>query len=202
MAAESKTDESQLKFEDVINVDLELQRRSEFINIALTPLDDSWTKHNTKNDAISVAYKQFPNSNVYTVRGVMTMSGEDIDLYHKYLECGYDDAYIKSVKNEKNTTENRIVKMVDIDHQIVYNSSNSGFWIIAPRDFVYIRTRFKETDFQFGDSTYSTVNGSLAYSVDENHPFNVPTKKDHVRAHLTMSGYVLRLLAVNTNMTS
>merc|ERR1719420_1233282 len=100
MAQEAKTNESSnLKYEDVINVDDELKKRADMIAIALTPIDDSWTQHNTKNDNVSVAFKQIGDSNVYTVRGVMNMKG-DMDLYFKYQECGYDDVYVKALESE------------------------------------------------------------------------------------------------------
>ncbi len=193
MAEAKQNDYSKLKYEDVVDVELELSKRKEMIEIALQKVDKSWTVHDTKDQKISVVYKQIGDSNVYTVRGVMTMKVEPdgLDFYYKYQECGYDDIYIKSLKSDANCTEIGIRNLIDKDHQIVYSSNNSGFWIIAARDFTYLRTRFKETDYTFDNTKYETIVGNQAYSVDDKHPFNVTTKKDHVRARIITSGYVL-----------
>mmetsp|Transcript_68694 Transcript_68694/g.109115 ORF Transcript_68694/g.109115 Transcript_68694/m.109115 type:complete len:222 (+) Transcript_68694:1-666(+) len=116
---------------------------------------------------------------------------EDIDFYWKYAECGYNDVYIDAVKTEDKTTENRIVKLVDDDHQVVYSSNISGFYVVADRDFTYMRTRFKLTNYTYNHTKYKKIVASMSYSVDENHPLNVPTKAKHVRANVVISGHVL-----------
>ena len=116
----------------------------------------------------------------------------DPSFYYKYQECGYDDVYVDEEKNDSNDcTELRIRKLIDSDHQIVYNSNKSGFWGVSPRDLVYIRSRFKETNYSFNNKVYKTVCGGFQYSVDDNHPFNEPVKKGHVRAKILMSGHML-----------
>eukprot|EP01084_Bolivina_argentea_P010993 20533_1 len=190
MAEEKKSDEKKFKYEDLINIELELVKRKNMIEIALSDIDNTWTKHKTGDDNISVAYKQFADSAVYTTRGETTFKG-DIEFYYKSSECGYDDVYIHALEMEKDTTEINIRKLIDKDHQIVYSSSNSGFWVISSRDFTYMRTRFKLKNYTFKNKKYKTIVGNVGYSVAENHPFNVPVKKDHVRATIILSGYVL-----------
>ena len=205
MAEEKK---NEYKYDDVVDVELDNKKIKEIIEIALVKIDKSWTIHDTKDEKISVAYKQMGDSNIYTVRGVMTMKTEDedkldgmnaLDYYYRYQECGYNDIYERALKSEENTTEIGIKKFIDCDHQIVYSSNKSGYgWVIADRDFTYMRTRFKKDKDKDNDSAYTFENikydkivGSLAYSVDDKHPFNVETKKDHVRARIIQSGYVL-----------
>eukprot|EP01084_Bolivina_argentea_P170879 296069_1 len=112
MAEEKKNDESKLKYEDLVNIEEELAKRKQMIEIALGEIDNTWTKHNTKDDNISVVYKQFGDSNVYTTRGETTFKG-DIEFYYKYQECGYDDVYIHALEMEKDTTEINIRKLID-----------------------------------------------------------------------------------------
>lgn len=199
MAAESKSDDNALKFEDIIDVERELKLRNNLLNIALTPIDDSWTVHNTNNDAISVTYKQAENSNVLTVRGTMALKGGDVELFYKYMEPAFDDIRDLKLETDKLTTESRIVKAIDPDHAIVYESADSGFWIIASRDYVNVDTRMMEKDFKFGDAHYEAISAELAYSVpekllgdSEDHPFVQPVKNKHVRANIMTFGYVLR----------
>merc|ERR1711971_703080 len=63
--------------------------------------------------------------------------------------------------------------------------------MIAPRDFTYMRTRFQQAACEVGDVSYTRICGGMAYSVDETHPLNEKTKKDHVRGQIVMSGHVL-----------
>merc|ERR1712129_531965 len=103
-------------------------------------------------------------------------------------ECGYDDVYVASLKAEANTTDIRITALIDADHQIVYTASNSGYFMIAPRDFTYIRTRFQKGECAVGEVSYRRIVGGMAYSVAESHPLSVQTQKDHVRGRIVMSG--------------
>eukprot|EP00483_Globobulimina_turgida_P013463 UN13487 len=72
MVEEKKSDESKLNYEDVINIEEELAKRKSMIEIALGEIDNTWTRHKTGDDKISVVYKQFANSNIATVRGEIT----------------------------------------------------------------------------------------------------------------------------------
>eukprot|EP01084_Bolivina_argentea_P224078 378988_1 len=96
MAAEKKTDDN-LKYEDIIDPKQEIEQIKQMIEISLSPPDNTWTKHDTKDNTISVVYKQIGDSNVYTVRGELTMKG-DIDSYHKHQECGYEDVILNQSK--------------------------------------------------------------------------------------------------------
>ena len=199
MAATSKSNDRNLKFEDIIDVERELKLRGNLLKIALSPIDDSWTVHNTNNAAISVAYKQAEDSNVQTVRGTMPLKGGDVKLYYKYLEPLFDDIWNDKVDSDKLTTECRIVKAIDPDHAVMYESSDSGFWAIASRDYVTVKTRFMEKDYHFGDAHYEVISGDLSYSVpekligdSEDHPFVQSVKHKHVRAKIITFGYVLR----------
>eukprot|EP01084_Bolivina_argentea_P010992 20530_1 len=189
MAEEKKSDEKKFKYEDLINIELELVKRKNMIEIALSDIDNTWTKHKTGDDNISVAYKQFADSAVYTTRGETTFKG-DIEFYYKSSECGYDDVYIDAMK-DSDTTENNIRKLIDKDHQIVYLSNKSGYMVLSPRDFTYVRTRFKLKNYTFKNKKYKTIVGNMGYSVPENHPCNVAVKKNHVRATIILSGHVV-----------
>lgn len=191
MAAKAK--DKNYKYEDVVDIELELNKRRQFIETALQTADDTWTEYNTKDPNISVVYKKIDDSNIYTIRGRITMDCEPdaLDQYYKYSENGYNDVYDKTYENDDKCTEIYIKKLIDDDHQIVYCSNPSGFWIIAARDFTYMRSRFKVDNYTYNNCKYQTIVGVMAYSVNDDHPFNVPIKPDHVRGRVITSGYVL-----------
>ena len=197
MAEEKKSeDKPKYKYEDLINIEIELDKRKELMEIALSEPDESWKIHDSGDPKIKIAYKYVDDSNVAMVRGKMLMRYDDgtddgINFYYNYRECGYDDVYVKAVANDDTTTELRIIQLIDVDHQITYTASNPGLWIVAPRDFVYISSRFKETEYEFEGMEYETIVGSLSYSVPDKHPLSEPAAKDHVRAKIVNSGYIL-----------
>merc|ERR1712083_1150869 len=87
-------------------------------------------------------------------------------------------------------TENVCEAAVDIDHEVVYGSYDSGIFVIAPRDFCYMKARYKLEDYEGPDGARYDVSCTLCYSVDESYPFYRKSKKKHVRAQLKYSGYV------------
>ena len=196
MAEEKKNDNNELKYEDIINIELENKKIEEIIDIALSEIDESWNVHDTKDKNISVVYKNTSSEdNVGITRGIITMDVDDddiddaLDFYYKYNECGYDDVYIKGV-GKGDRSDSYIIKLIDNNHQICHAAYKSGYdWIIASRDFVYIKTRFiRKNNNKY---KYDKIVGSFSYSIDDNHPFNVETKKDHIRAKIVLHGYIL-----------
>ena len=143
--AQQATDESKIAYEDLINVDLELKKREELLEIALSPQNETWTVYNTKDENVQVSYGQVGNSGVYTVRGITTFDTNgngNIDSYFRYVENGYNDVYDDPRNKDKDTIENKIVRLIDPEHQIVYNASKSGYMMLSNRDFSYIRARY------------------------------------------------------------
>ena len=74
-----------------------------------------------------MAYKQAEDFNVQTVRSTMPLKDGDVKLYYKYLEPLFDDIWNDKVDSHKLTTECRIVRAVDPDNAVMYESSDSGF---------------------------------------------------------------------------
>ncbi len=152
-----------------------------------------WTIYDTNDENVSVAYKQLDGSNVYTIRGAMTMKVEEngLDLFYKAQECGYDDVYIQEMEKSSTCTEIRIHKLIDNDHQMIYQTQKSGFFILSPRDFTNIKSRWKKTNYKYENVEYKKIVGTLAYTVQDDHPLNVITKEKHVRGNVENYGYVL-----------
>ncbi len=180
-------DNNNLKYEDIIDIELEKRKQREVIEIALQKPDNSWTVYDTKDPKVSVVFKKLKDSNAVTVRAVMTMKvgPNGFDLISKYGECGYDDIYNEEKRTQKMYTEKCITQLIDNNHQIVYCSGKSPFFMMAPRDITYITSRCEETNYVFNEIKYEKIVACLADSVKDDHPFNVPIKKGHVRATQT-----------------
>eukprot|EP01084_Bolivina_argentea_P182665 315316_1 len=183
---ESKTE---YKIEDLYDINKEQELLKLYLDVALEPHDKSWKKHNTKNAAIKVDYKYLPNDNLCTIRGETNIKCT-IDDYYEFTESGYNDVYEWEALCDKMCTENRAVKCIDIDHDIVYGSYDSGMFVISPRDFCYVRARSRIYGYKGPDDKKYDVSLTLCYSVDDKHPFFVKTKKKHVRGILKYSGYI------------
>merc|ERR1712048_991501 len=91
---------------------------------------------------------------------------------------------------DKMCTENSCVKTINIDHEIIYGSYDSGVFVISPRDFCYMKARHKLTNYKGPDGKEYDISCTLCYSVDKSYPYFRDSKKKHVRAILKYSGYV------------
>mmetsp|Transcript_1889 Transcript_1889/g.1597 ORF Transcript_1889/g.1597 Transcript_1889/m.1597 type:complete len:487 (+) Transcript_1889:29-1489(+) len=189
--AESKSDEaSQYKIEDLYDINKEKELLKTFVDVALAPQDKTWSKHKTKNKALQVDYKYLPNDNLCTIRGQTMIPNASIEQYHEFSEGGYNDVYQWEKECDKMCTENGCVKAIDIDHEVVYGSYDSGVFVISPRDFCYLKARYLLKDYKASDGKLYDVSCTLCYSVDDKYPFYRSTKKKHVRAILKYSGYL------------
>eukprot|EP01084_Bolivina_argentea_P000073 139_1 len=152
-----------------------------------------WVDASTKDTyGINIPYHyRFISSTSYQMiaRMMFNLKCNDIYDYYNYLEAGYNDDDM-SWLNSKST--NKMLKMFDKDHQIMYNKGSAGFLnhFISQRDTCYMRTRFKESSYKFKQTKYDIV-GSLNYSVKENHPFYYPLDLKCVRVNMKYRGFVL-----------
>ena len=193
MSAEKKTDESstnKYKIEDLYDVSKEKELLKLFFDIALAQQDKTWSKHKTKDDKIKVDYKYVANSNLCTIRGQTIIPNSSVEQYYEFSKGGYNNTYKWEKECDKMCTENVCVQAIDIDHEIVYGSYDSGIFVISPRDFCYIKARYKINDYKANDGKLYDLSCTLCYSVDEKYPFYRTTKKKHVRAILKYSGYI------------
>lgn len=193
-----ETNCNNLKYEDFVDLDLEMKLKEEVIHNAFQSVEDlkknNWIIHKTKNPKISIVYKQIENTNICTLRSTMTMKAElsEIDFFYNFIECGYNDNNLtEEMQKDPLCTESRIVKLIDHNHQIIHSSHDSGFWIVSPRDFCAMKIRWKESDYKVDNVIYKTIIGSLLYSIKEDHPFNTNPKPKHIRGHINKYGYIL-----------
>ena len=194
-------EEEKVKYTDIIDIKLENKKIKTVLDIALNENDGSWNIHDTNHDDnIKIAYKQISdNDDIYTVKAEMMIdvkddNGDPLDIYYKYNECGYNDYYGEKLKNNNSTSDAFIHKFIDNNHQICYSAVKSGYdWIIASRDFVYIKTRFIKKDYIYLQTKYEKIVGGLAYSVffPNDSLFNIKTKKDHYRGNIIYHSYIL-----------
>eukprot|EP00484_Ammonia_sp_Unknown_P008568 CAMPEP_0197075736 /NCGR_PEP_ID=MMETSP1384-20130603/211760_1 /TAXON_ID=29189 /ORGANISM="Ammonia sp." /LENGTH=344 /DNA_ID=CAMNT_0042514585 /DNA_START=33 /DNA_END=1067 /DNA_ORIENTATION=+ len=137
------------------------------------------------------SHYRFITTTSYKMRASMLFkhTHDDIMNYFNYLESGYNDDDM-TWTNKANL--NIILKVIDRDHQMMYNQGNGGWmnYIISPRDTCYIRTRFKYTDFEHKQIKYE-IAGSLHYSADTEHPYYYPVQQQCVRVDMKYRGFVL-----------
>eukprot|EP00483_Globobulimina_turgida_P006257 UN06267 len=190
---DEKTDDStatKYKIEDLYDIKKEQALLKCYIDIALAPQDSTWTKTKTKNANFLVDYKYLTNDNLCTIRSQTIIPNASVDAYYEFCEGGYNDVYGWEKECDPMCTENICIRSIDIDHEVVYGSYDSGLFVISPRDFCYVRARHKLTDYKGPNGDLYDVSCTLCYSVDDKYPFYRATKKKHVRAILKYSGYV------------
>eukprot|EP01084_Bolivina_argentea_P290715 499448_1 len=188
---ENKTKDSiKYKVEDIYDISKEKALLKSYVDIALAPSDSTWTKSKTKNPKLLIDYKYLANDNLCTIRGQSIIPNASVNTYYEFSESGYDDAYAWEKQCDPMCTENRCVKSIDINHEIVYGSYDSGLFVISPRDFCYIKARYKLKDYKGPNNELYDISCTLCYSIDEKHPFYLKPKSKHVRAILKYSGYV------------
>eukprot|EP00483_Globobulimina_turgida_P009166 UN09185 len=133
---------------------------------------------------------RFLTSTSYQMRARMMFEQDhnNINDYYNYLECGYNDDDMSWMHNK---STNKMLKIFDENHQIMYNKGASGFftYFISQRDTCYIRSRFKENSFVSKQIKYDIV-GSLNYSVKKTHPFYYPLDAKCIRVDMRYRGFV------------
>lgn len=186
---------------DLIDDVKEAALLAKYIEIALTPSDDSWTKHDTKDARYRVDFKQVGNMEFWTTRGQATIEGNIHDFY-EYNCGGFNDIWELKTPQPM-MTESRTVCCIDDDHQICYIANESGVFMVSPRDMCYHRVRFQNDNYECVKSKSATADdsnqyicGTFCYSIiDKKHPFYVKVKDKHARALIVYSGYVCRKIS-------
>eukprot|EP01084_Bolivina_argentea_P151838 264979_1 len=189
---ETTTDSSttDYKLEDLYDVEKEETLLKSFIEVALSHQDETWTKANTKDPNLFIDYKFLPNDSLCTVRGQTAIPNASVDKFYDFAEPGYDDYYAWGKSCDKMCTESTCIQSIDINHDVVYGSYDSGVWTVSPRDFCYMQVRSKWTDYKASDGNTYDIACTLCYSVDETYPFYRGVKAKHVRGELKYGGYV------------
>ncbi len=118
-----------------------------------------------------------------------------MDVFYESAKSGFEDNWSdqREADIHKIITELKMVKCIDDNHEIGYQSIKSlVFGLVAARDFNFMTTRFKYENY----ANNQKIVGNVLYSIPEDHPFYVPTKKKHVRcAHFAMG----LILSVNND---
>eukprot|EP01084_Bolivina_argentea_P086217 155841_1 len=178
------------KIEELYDIKHEQELLTKFVETALSPHDNSWLQHDSKNKDLQVDYKHNDTNNLSLTRAQTTIQNASITQYHELNKCGYNDLLKWEKENDSMCTEFSCVKPIDIDHSIVYGSFNSGMFMVSPRDFCYMRARYLLQNYNAKDGKIYDISCTLCYSIDNKHPYYRASKDKHVRADLKYSGYL------------
>jgi len=150
---------------------------------------DKWIKHDTNDENLEIASVFLENDSIYTTRGRTIIKNGNVDDLYEFFNTKHADVFEFQMLTDKMCTESKCLKNVDNEHSIIYSSFSVGYGM-WPRDFCYIRRRFKYDDYEGADGKKYKLVGDLSYSVDKKHPCYVETKEKHVRGFIKMSGSV------------
>ena len=160
----------------LFDADIEREKLSELLHGSLGKSDDKWI--NIKNDTCKTEYKMIKPKG-YTYQCVLIKSEKILRGSHmdnNYFYNYYENSNMKTNVTFEDTEE--LLKVIDKDRCIIYRSNHvfSTSKHIYPRDWCYIRTRFKVEIYP------QNIKGLLVYSItNKNHPFYIKPKSDHVR---------------------
>mmetsp|Transcript_17699 Transcript_17699/g.28294 ORF Transcript_17699/g.28294 Transcript_17699/m.28294 type:complete len:280 (+) Transcript_17699:30-869(+) len=201
---------AEFSFTDCIDTKREEQLITEFVGLGLEESDPNHWHLHKKTDKVQVDYKISKQEQIYTVRCQTVMSNADMADYYKFCESSANRmSYLNSFMGDAQTS---MVQTIDENHSVLYSCIKPGAlnsYLVAPRDFCYIQTRFALEDYKEPisdivadaqhpetkeDEVYDYVVGSFCYQ-NNNHPYYVnEVGQNQIRGRLLRSGYILAQL--------
>eukprot|EP01083_Nonionella_stella_P223394 796197_1 len=153
MAQISEDDEKkQYQREDIYDAKQEEELLAKFIDLALSPSDDSWTEYKSDDATVQIDGTFEANASLMTIRGRNLIENCTLDEYFEFYNIGYDDVWKWDTKNDKMCELFEETVAIDASHSVLYSKFNSELpYLVSPRDFCTILRRAKIYEYEAKD---------------------------------------------------
>eukprot|EP01084_Bolivina_argentea_P001250 2302_1 len=152
--------------------------------------ESNWSTDKIDDKIGMKTYHKMISDSEYCTRGELRWKHKKImNFYDHLLARKEKNKYFSWTANDQYDD----MRFIDDDHVFIYHKPSvlgAIQYIISPRDFCTIRTRFKIKNYVSNCQSFD-ICGSLGYSVNDNHPWYVKENKQFIRSNVNYHSFML-----------